>query len=300
MSDEARGVLDEASARQVLAEACAKAGFDAAGAEMVRLGSNAVFRIPGRVVVRIGRDAAAAATARLQVAVSRWLAGEGYPANRALDIVQPVSAAGRVVTFWESVADDERYAPVREVARLVRDLHALDPPVGLDLPRKRPFAELAERTAALERVDPDAAGFLRDRAAELEARYRRLEFVLPCGVVHGDANVGNVILDRGGRPVLIDLDSVGVGPREWDLVQTALFYDRFGWHTAQEYRAFADVYGFDILQWPGYPVLADFRELSMTAWLCGKAAGDPSAAAEAQKRIAALGNGGSRSDWTPY
>ncbi|MET9260343.1 aminoglycoside phosphotransferase family protein [Amycolatopsis sp. NPDC004079] len=300
MPDEGDSVLIEKSARNVLEEACAKAGVNASGSELVRLGSNAVFRVPGNVIVRIGRDVDVSDAAGLQVAVARWLAGERYPANRALDIAQPVSAAGHVVTFWESAADDERYAPIRDVARLLRDLHALDVPASLNLPQKRPFAELAERTAALDRVDPDIGCFLRERAAELEWDYRSLDFVLPRGLIHGDANVGNVILDRGDRPVLIDLDSVGVGQREWDLVHTALFCDRFCWHIAEEYRAFADVYGFDILQWPGYPVLADYRELSMTAWLCGKAAGDPAAAAEARKRIAALENGGSRRDWMPY
>ena len=40
---------------------------------------------------------------------------------------------------------------------------------------------------------------------------------------------------------VFDLDSFAVGPREWDLVQTALFYDRLGWHTREEYRTFVEV-----------------------------------------------------------
>jgi len=61
------------------------------------------------------------------------------------------------------------------------------------------------------------------------------------------------IFAADGDPVLIDPDSFAAGPREWDLVQTALFYDRFGWHNAKEYRTFVDVYGFDIMDWSGYP-----------------------------------------------
>ena len=116
--------------------------------------------------------------------------------------------------------------------------------------------------------------FIGDRLRELRQQYEDLTFVLPAGVIHGDANVGNVILSRDGKPVLIDLDSFCVGPREWDLVQTALFYERFGWHTEDEYRTFVDVYGFDIMEWPGYPVLAGYREISMTLWLAGKAEND--------------------------
>src|SRR5689334_1502578 len=44
------------------------------------------------------------------------------------------------------------------------------------------------------------------------------------------------ILDEHMQAVLIDLDSVSIGPREWDLIQTALFADRLGWHTTEEYR----------------------------------------------------------------
>jgi len=42
--------------------------------------------------------------------------------------------------------------------------------------------------------------------------------MLPRGVIHGDASVGNVIRDTTRHAVLIDLDGFAVGPREWDLV----------------------------------------------------------------------------------
>jgi aminoglycoside phosphotransferase (APT) family kinase protein len=97
-----------------------------------------------------------------------------------------------------------------------------------------------------------------------------LTFGLPPGVVHGDASVGNVIRDRDGHPLLADLDGFAVGTREWDLVLTALYYENFGWHTAEEYRTFADTYGYDVMAWSGYPVLRDVREFLMVAWLSQK------------------------------
>jgi hypothetical protein len=99
--------------------------------------------------------------------------------------------------------------------------------------------------------------------------------------------------------VLIDLDSFATGPREWDLVQTALFYERFSWHTAQEYRTFVDVYGFDIMTWPGYPTLADYRELSMTLWLAGKARESESVIQEIRKRAAVWASPSRCSDRRP-
>jgi hypothetical protein len=112
--------------------------------------------------------------------------------------------------------------------------------------------------------------------------------------------VGNVLRDRQGAPVLIDLDGFATGPREWDLILTAIYYDSFGWHTRQEYEDFARVYGYDITGWPGYPVLREIREFVMVTWLIQKAAEDAQSAAEAAKRITALRTGASRMDWQPF
>ena len=135
---------------------------------------------------------------------------------------------------------------------------------------------------------------------ELQDAYDGLDFALPQGVIHGDASVGNVLRDRHGTPVLIDLDGFAIGPREWDLVLTAIYYDSFGWHTRQEYQAFARVYGYDIMGWPGYPVLRFIREFLMVTWVIQKAAEGAQVAAEPRKRISALRTGASRTDWQPY
>ncbi|MGH3294046.1 MAG: hypothetical protein ACRDP7_19785 [Trebonia sp.] len=83
-------------------------------------------------------------------------------------------------------------------------------------------------------------------------------------------------------------------------MQTAMYYDSFGWHTREEYEDFARVYRYDIRQWPGYPVLREAREFLMVTWLIQKAAEDAQAAAETTKRITALRTDASRKDWQPY
>jgi aminoglycoside phosphotransferase (APT) family kinase protein len=100
--------------------------------------------------------------------------------------------------------------------------------------------------------------------------------------------------------VVIDLDGFAIGPREWDLALTAIYYDSFGWHTREEYETFVRVYGFDITQWPGYPVMRAVREFLMVTWVIQKAAESQQTAAEASKRIKALRTGASRRDWEPY
>jgi aminoglycoside phosphotransferase (APT) family kinase protein len=300
VGQDADGAFTVMTTRATLERACKIAGFDQRGARLLRLGENAMFRLAQPIVVRIARTAAYEPDARKEVAVARWLEAENYPAVRALPIDQPLVIDGYVVTFWEAVSDEEVYGTPAEVAALLVRLHALTPPAGLDLQPLRPFARAERRIEQNGWLSPGDQSFLRTRLEELRARYAQLQFILPPGVIHGDASVGNVIHDGDGRPVLIDLDGFAIGPREWDLVLTAIYYDSFGWHTAAEYAAFAEVYGFDVMRWPGYPVLRDVREFLMVTWLSQKAGHDEQVADEVRKRIASLRTGSSKRDWHPY
>lgn len=283
-----------------MGQACASVGLMADGAQLIRLGSNAVYRLSAPVVVRVSATLDGLAEARWEVTIARWLADVEFPATRALGVEQPVVTGGHVVTFWESASEREEYAPIDLVAAVIRDFHRLEPPVSLELPALDPFRRSEERLRSLVGIDPEDAAFLRSASEKARHDWTSLRFALPSGVIHGDASVGNVILDRAGNPLLIDLDEVSVGPREWDLVQTALYYDRLGWHTKAEYETFVRVYGYDVMEWPGYSTLADIREVLMVQWLAARAAHDDQAAAEVRKRIAAIRYGGSRQGWRPY
>ena len=291
-----------AVAGEVLREVCGTVGLDAGGASLLRLGSNAVYSLAGQpIIVRISGDRDAAAEMERAVRVARWLAEQDFPANRVLPrIDQPMTVDGFVVTFWESVQDAEEYANLPELADLLKRLHWLEEPQALGLPYFDPFAKVRSGLRGLAGVAEADAAFLEERADRLEKEYDRLDFVLPFGLIHGDANIGNILRDRSGRAVLIDLDGFALAPREWDLVLTALFYDRFGWHTRAEYESFVHHYGFDVMNWPGYSVLADIRELMMTLWMGGKAAAEPKAAAEFARRVEDIRTGGSRRDWKPF
>jgi aminoglycoside phosphotransferase (APT) family kinase protein len=292
--------LNPARAGALLDKACASVGLDPKGARLLRIGSNAVYRLAAPVVVRISRSGASLDQARRSVAVARWLESAGFPAVRAVHVDQPVVADGHVATFWGAVSDDgDQYATVGEVAEILVKLHALRAPDSLHLPALAPFENAGRRIEVNDWLTPGDRAFLTGRLAELQDKYAKLEFVLPPGVIHGDASIGNVLRDYQGNPVLIDLDGFAVGPREWDVVLTAMYYDSFGWHTREEYETFVQVYGFDIMTWPGYPVLRDVREFLMVTWVIQKAGESETIAAEARKRIAALRTGASRKHWQP-
>ena len=292
--------MTEGDARRALLIACRDVGLSTDDAELIRLGSNAVFRVNSQIIGRVAPDVTYIGNAEKQIRVARWLKQVEYSAVRAIDVPQPIKAAETVVTLWESIAPDTTYAPIAEVALLIKQLHELAEPRAFRLPELRPFNPASEEVPHLSGLAPDDRAFLCDRIDWAHSEFPRLPFALPRGVIHGDANVGNVLTDTHGKPVLIDLDSFATGPREWDLIQTALFYDRLGWHTREEYQTFVEVYGYDLMVWEGYSSLADMREIAMTTWLSRKASESPGAAAEAHKRISAIRTGASRRDWGAY
>jgi len=75
--------------QDILERACAIAGIDATGARLLRVGSNAVYRLKAPVIGRVARPGADSAEVRRTVAVARWLQSVGYPAVRVADVDQP-------------------------------------------------------------------------------------------------------------------------------------------------------------------------------------------------------------------
>jgi Ser/Thr protein kinase RdoA (MazF antagonist) len=293
--------MSEAETRAILRQACEVAGLSSDGARLLRLGSNAVYRLTAPVVARIARPEADTSAARRMVAVAQWLESVAYPAVRALPLDQPVMVDNHAVTFWEAVSDEgDEYATIDQVAEVIARLHKMTAPEDLGLPALQPFRNAGQRIAESRWLTEDDRAWMTSELVRLQAEYARLDFALPKGIIHGDANIGNVLRDENGKPVVIDLDDFATGPREWDLIQTAIYYDRFGWHTREEYETFTRVYGYDLLQWPGYPVLAAVREFIMVTWMVLKAAESDRTSTEARKRIHALRTEGSRKDWDPF
>lgn len=286
--------------RSVLSAACARAGVPATEVEPIRLGENALFRLPGRVVARITRPGQHRVAER-EVHVARWLIDHGVPAVRPVDgVIQPVVVDGRAVTFWDELPD-HRIGTAVEVAAALRHLHSLPPPAEFVLEPLDPFIRVEERIdAATVLTAPDRA-WLHTRLAELKHRYStNFRTGLPRCVVHGDASDTNIAVTDEGTIVLVDLERCTVGPPEWDLTSMAVELG-YQWITPDTYRAFCARYGYDVTTWEGYPLLRDIRELRMTSWLAQQATEDPHYWTEAAYRLECLqGERGQRPwKWTP-
>ncbi|MEU5797629.1 aminoglycoside phosphotransferase family protein [Streptomyces sp. NPDC047813] len=287
--------MDEARARDVLAAA----GVPAAGAGdavLLALGENAVFAA-GDLVVKVGRDAELLERARRELAVAGWLAEAGVPAVRAAE-PEPRLAEGHPVTVWHRLPDAVRPAEPRDLAGLLRLVHAL-PAAPFALPPRELLGGV-ERWLRLagEAVDPEDAAYLRARRDGFAAAAAALTPRLAPGPIHGDALARNVHIGPEG-PVLVDLETFSADLREHDLVVMALSRDRYGLPAAS-YDAFTATYGWDVREWEGCSVLRGARETASCAWVAQHAPGNPKALAEFRRRVASLRDGDESVRWYPF
>ncbi|WP_367320156.1 phosphotransferase enzyme family protein [Streptomyces sp. HUAS ZL42] len=287
--------MDEARARDVLAAAgVLPAG--AGDARLLALGENAVFAA-GDLVVKVGRDAELLGRARRELDIAVWLAEAGVPAVRAAETGARL-VEGHPVTVWHRLPDPVRPAEPRDLAELLRVVHALPAP-AFTLP-PRDLLGGVERWLRLagDAIDPADAAYLRERRDGFAAAAAALTPRLAPGPIHGDALPRNVHIGPDG-PVLVDLETFSADLREHDLVVMALSRDRYGLPAAA-YDSFTEAYGWDVREWEGCSVLRGARETASCAWVAQHAPSSPKALVEFERRVASLREGDETVRWYPF
>ncbi|MFE3523978.1 aminoglycoside phosphotransferase family protein [Streptomyces sp. NPDC059161] len=302
--DAARGsgeAFTSVVATRAMIAACRAAGLDDRGAELIRLGENALFRLASApVIVRVARGAEWLPKARTEVAVSRWLTDEGFSATRAVeDLEQPLMAEGHPVTFWHLIVEGDRKATYGELGAVLRDLHSLTVPPSLELPSYQPF-DKADLRLQRALIPEDDKKFLWKRESELRDKFAELRFDSPKGPVHGDAHVQNLMVDDQGQVILIDFEFFCFDHPEWDLMVTAVEHHSLGWQTDEQYADFVGAYGRDLYDWEGYETLRGLQEFGMTTWLMQNVQESERVADEYRRRIAGLRNDDGPRDWRPW
>ncbi|GAA3868071.1 hypothetical protein GCM10022243_37170 [Saccharothrix violaceirubra] len=260
-------------------------GIRTSGAELIRNGTNSVHRLPGRIIARIGPPESVE-TARHQLTVSHWLTQNDIPTVRPVaDVGQPVVVSDRPVTWWKEIPNQRPAAPA-ELGTALRRLHTLPPPEGL-LPTVDPIAGWADTIGTHAALTDDERMWITDLVARLRDRLTSAH--LDTCVIHGHAWQDNVVVSGDGPPILLDLDRLGIGPRDWDLIPLAVDHTDFARITSDDYHAFLHAYGgYDTTTHPAYRTLATLMELRWTNYILGKATTDPHAAHEARHRITCL------------
>lgn len=283
--------MDETRARDVLAAAGVLPG-----ARLLALGENAVFAA-GDLVVKVARDAELLDRARRELDVAVWLAEAGVPAVRAAE-PEARLVEGHPVTLWHRLPDAVRPAEPRDLAELLRVVHALPKP-SFDLPPRELLGGV-ERWLRLagDAIDPADAEYLRERRDGFAAAAAAVTPRLEPGPLHGDALPRNVHVGPDG-PVLVDLETFSSDLREHDLVVMALSRDRYG-VPAEAYDAFTAAYGWDVREWEGCSVLRGARETASCAWVAQHAPSNPKALAEFERRVASLRDGDETVRWYSF
>lgn len=212
-----------------LREACDRVGFANSGAQLLRIGENAIFQLSAApVVVRIARSADRLRRVERELCVARWLTAAGVPVIRVYDKIdpQPLLVDGHPVSFWHTVTGGEPEPTHVDLARLLASFHVLgDCPC--DLPGFDPLRSVESRIAKAADVAAADRDFLSARCADMARQLEQLAFALPRGPIHGDAHTNNLLTDHG-QVVLLDFEATAIGPREWDLLPTAIAVDRYG------------------------------------------------------------------------
>lgn len=292
-----------AAAIDILGQACALVGLKTDHAELLRIGENALFRLPDRggVVVRIARTMDYWSDVENEVNVARWLDGIGFPAAKIIDLAQPLAVEEHPVTFWAYI--DGRPGGREDIAALgevLRRLHRLSPPTEFTLPIEQILGRVNSRIelAAIGDSDKD---FLSSRLSKLGSAVATLRYPLPPGPTHGDAHSENLMM-RDGGPILIDFERFAWGQPEWDLAMTATEFESAGWWTVDEYKTFSEAYGYDVRSWQdGYPVLRAAHEIKMTTWLMQNIDESPDIADEFRARMLTMrGDPAAPKMWRPF
>lgn len=277
-------------------QAATVVGLAARPVQVIRLGSNAVLRLPGGVVARVARDESWLEVAVREVDIATALRRAGVGCVQPWPVRQPVVIERHPVTFWKEIPGPLEQPTMTDLGRVLRQLHQASPQVPL--PALDPWDHTPQRIEQAPISTADRR-VLRDAQARVEDEWTSVEFMLDPGVIHGDAYLGNLARGADGSVVLLDFDSVCRGPREWDLVPTGLYASSLGWLTRGEYDAFVSAYGgFDVTRSPAFDVLARIREIRMTAWLAMYASESEQVAAQVTHRVACIADPALPRHWT--
>jgi Ser/Thr protein kinase RdoA (MazF antagonist) len=236
-----------------------------------------------------------------QIALVRWLSDDGLP------VLRPVSDAvdvdGVQVTVWEYVSGQGRidYHQLGEAIALVHRLPPSQVAQYIPLPwcGDASWLQLGENLDAAARtgvVNDDDIEVLRAATTELAGWQEEARHEQPV-VCHGDVHPQNVVM-RGDELVILDWDSICLGPRAWDHAPLLTWAERWGGDPS-DYGAFAEGYDADLRDSADARLLARVRLLAPTVNMIINGRTSPRHAEEARLRMRYWRGDPSAPVWTP-
>ena len=252
--------------------------------QLVRSGANDVYSV-GEFIVRVSRS---------EVDVDRHIAIGAFLKLAGVPVPQPVAAGeidGANYSLWEYVRPDRSGSiDFRSFGEGIRALHDLsidsfadfgivwcDELDWLNVDHK--LAE-ARSIQALANEDLELLEAHADRLRSWGDQCRSADRIVVC---HGDVHPQNVIM-RDGRAVVIDWDTICIGPRQWDHAALMTWSDRWG-GAPSDYGDFAEGYGESFKSDLLAVRLAEVRLLAPTVNLVLRAVGDRRFIRQAELRM---------------
>lgn len=264
---------------------------------LLRSGMNHVF-VAGELVVRVTPGSVDVAS---QLALLEWLSAQGLPVLLPVSDVIPVDRFQ--VTAWEYLPT-RRPPDYRQLGAAIAWLHELSAAeitsyVRLPWCGDAAWLHLGETLEAASDAgvvaDEDIA-VLHEEAAGL-AYWQDAARQEDAGVCHGDVHPKNVLM-RGDEIVILDWDSICLGPPAWDHAALLTWAERWGGNAA-DYPDFAEGYGADLRGSPLAQLLARVRLLAPTLNMIIKGRESPHHAEEARRRMRYWRGDPSAPAWTP-
>lgn len=275
--------------------ALSRQGVEVGELQVLRRGSHLVLRgSDNETIVRVRSVAAGEDDREVEQALQRWnrivfdLLGNGAPIVPPLSVEPARIDESHLAVAWPFGEPLEE--PWTELPKLVRLLH--DCPPDARLPQ---WSTHGVRQKVAERLE-SAAEVPISLRAEISGRAERLLKAPPMisdyVVVHGDAHPGNCVL-WNGRPSLIDLDDLALGPRELDLAPMVTALRRFD-RKSNAAGTIVSSYGKGLIDESALEWFCELREVTMNSWLASLWSSRPEAQAELVKRVSSWNGAGER------
>jgi Ser/Thr protein kinase RdoA (MazF antagonist) len=281
-----------AAAHDVLIEFCKMSGLQPDGARLVSFRQTALYHLSAYdVSLRIYAPHEPPGRGIPMLECARWLERHNFPAVRPSTLLeqQPVNVLDCQVSLWQWISEAPRPADeARQFGRLLRRFHDLEDNAAVPVFPFDPMGKIASRIERLRRehlVHTSHLQILDKIFIDLQRREPELQQShLGSGMVHGDAIPSNGVQSRDGM-VLIDLDSISRGPREWDLVPQFVYATRLGRGGRAAWLEFLDGYGIDESDLPSLEAACLIKQFSMTVVLCLSAGRSPKIDGEIERRL---------------
>ena len=283
---------NESVARRVCDTFMVHAGLSDHNPALISFRQNAIFHIPGPdISLRIYGPGENQTRATLMVNIARWLNEQNFPAVRLspIETAQPFNLLGYQTSVWQWVVADEpgqdgNFA-YGQLLRRFHDLPATDAPSVPGFDQMTRIRQRLDRIRVAAIISKEAEGVLTGVVVRAAAMADSLgDTRLGRGILHGDAMPGNAV-QSGGEMVMIDLDSVCAGLREWDLVPMYVAAKRFSRNGEHRWHDFLKGYGIDDGDLPDLQAASIIKQLSITIYLCLSAGQSANIDAEIARRI---------------